>query len=157
MYTLLVIDMQKGFLDQFDSRNNSAAKVSVIEGCKRAIRQAIKDGAEIFDVNYRGSYGPTIPALKRLWYKYKKMYPERFKKVVKSWDGGGKEVLAAEPQGDFMLTCGINAGACVYETVRQLRNAHVDIYVLAEAVANSWGHCEGDLDYYRNINILKSV
>lgn len=153
-YTLLVIDMQDGFLRRFYSDEERA---KVIAGCRRAVMRAIAHGAEIMDVNYRGSYGPTIPEIRHLWRTYKKLGGS-VKKVLKSSDGGGDEVMEAEPQHDEMLACGVNAGACVRSTVWELREGHDQtVYVIAEAIANSWGGCEGDLDYYEQNGMLTTL
>ena len=152
MYTLLVIDMQRGFLKGF---KHDEEREKVIENCRRAVVKAIADGAEIIDVNYRGSYGPTIGEIRNLWRRYKKLFKGNVKKVVKWSDGGGDEVMEAEPQYFDMLACGINAGACVRFTVLELYKKHKqNVHVIASAVANSWGSCDSDLKYFRNNGIL---
>lgn len=151
MYTLLVIDMQKGFLDRFYSEEK---RDTVIQNCRLAVMSAIADGAEIIDVNYRGSYGPTIPEIRHLWRKYKQL-GGRVKKVIKYNDGGGDEVMQADPQETEIIACGINAGACVQSTVYELLYHHQQkVSVIASAVANSWGGCSGDLEYLKQRGIL---
>jgi nicotinamidase-related amidase len=155
MYTLLVIDMQAGFLNRFDDEDE---KQEVIDNCRRVVMKAIADGAEIIDVNYIGSYGPTIPEIRNLWRGYKKMFKHNVKKVMKPYDGGGDQVMEADPQYDEFLACGINAGACVRSTVFELRDGHgVDVYVIAEAVANCWGGKDSDLDHFENNAMLTNM
>jgi len=152
MYTLLVIDMQEGFLNYF---NSGEEKRKAIHGCKRAVLQAIADGAEIIDVNYRGGYGPTIPEIKNLWKKYERMFKGMVKKVVKPRDGGGYEIMAVEPQHDEFLACGINAGACVRSTVFELKNMyHRNVSVIQDAVANSWGNSDSDCMFFKQNGML---
>lgn len=153
MYTLLVIDMQEGFLKRFESEEE---RDRVVHNCRLAVMAAIADGAEIIDVNYRGGYGPTIPEIRHLWRKYKQLGGP-VKKAIKAWDGGGNEVMQAEPQGDELLACGINAGACVRSTVFELKEEHDQrVYVLPHAVANSWGGCWGDIDWFERNGLIKS-
>jgi nicotinamidase-related amidase len=157
-YTLLVIDMQKGFLQGF---RYPEEKEKVIEGCRRAVMKAIADGAEILDVNYRGSYGPTIPEIRNLWKGYKKYFKGQVKKVMKCNDGGGDEVMEVtnnDPLNGEFIACGVNAGACVRSTVLELVRDHgKTVYVIGEAVANCWGGCEGDLDYYDENGMLTNL
>lgn len=155
MYTLLVIDMQAGFLNRFE---DDEEKQEVIDNCRRVVQKAIADGAEIMDVNYEGSYGPTIPEIRHLWRDYKKYFPGHVKKVMKPYDGGGDQVMEANPQYDEFLACGINAGACVRSTVFELRNGYdQDVYVIAEAVANCWGGKYGDLEWFEENAMLTNM
>lgn len=154
MYTLVVIDMQSGFLNRFDEYGNTEAKKEVIKGVKRAVVKAIADGAEIIDVNYDSRYGylgPTIPEIADLWKGYRKLFKKRVSYVEKSSDGGGREILANGVAEKEIRVCGINAGACVKSTVCQLDKEMVDdehILVIADAVANAWSYSyEGDLEY----------
>ena len=153
MYTLLVIDMQPGFLKRFDEYQNTLAKDEVIAGCREKVQQAIADGAQIIDVNYTDNFGPlgaTIPEIADLWKGYKKLFKRRVSKVMKSGDGGGAEIHP-HLQEEQIRVCGINAGACVRDTVWQLSERCIDnehIRVYADAVANAWNYdCEGDLAY----------
>ena len=147
MYTLLVIDMQSEFLDTFrhdDERTNVIAEV------QQTVLQAIEDGAEIIDVNYGGyDLDPTITDISMLWKDYNKV-----KKVTKRSDGGGEEVMQAKPANTQLRACGINLGACVRSTVYQLRDTHFqEVRVVANAVANSWGNVDDDLDYMEDMLI----
>lgn len=155
MYTLLVIDMQNGFLHDFKYKEE---KKKVIQGCKRAVMKAIADGAEILDVNYRGYYGPTIPEIRNLWKVYNKYFKTKVKKVMKSQDGGGDEVMDAtdnDPLNGEFIACGVNAGACVRSTVLDLVHEYgKTVYVIGDAVANCWGGCDSDLEYYDAYGML---
>jgi len=154
MYTLVVIDMQPGFLKRFDDYNNDMAKDEVIEGVRQAVVKAIADGAEIIDVNYDSRYGdlgPTIPEIASLWSGYRKLFKSRVSYVEKGSDGGGDEIMENGVAENEIRVCGINAGACVRDTVRQLDQRMIDdqrILVIADAVANAWSYgCESDLEY----------
>lgn len=153
-YTLLVVDMQRGFLRNF--RDDDDAD-NVVNGVQEAVSQAVKDNAEIIDLNYdyaHASYGPTIAPIRHLWRSYKKENPGKVKKVTKNHDGGGHEVLAAEPAHDNIRVCGINLGACVKETVKEIMaNSHFEVEIIEEAVANSWGGVEDDLYQFEEILI----
>ena len=154
MYTLVVIDMQPGFLKRFSEFENEMAKDEVIEGCRQAVVKAIADGAEIIDLNYDSKYGdlgPTIPEIADLWKGYSKMFKGRVSYLQKSQDGGGDEIMENGVAENEIRVCGINAGACVRDTVWELSQRMIDdqrILVLADAVANAWSYsCECDLEY----------
>jgi hypothetical protein len=164
MYTLLVIDMQKGFLDRFDEYDNTLAKSEVIRGCQRAVIRAIADGAEIIDVNYSehlGPLGPTIPEIADLWKGYKKLFKGRVSWVEKRSNGGGHEVMRNGIAEDEIRVCGVNAGACVRDTVWELDQKMIDnqhIRVLADAVANCWDYdCSGDLEYLESLDTVECL
>ena len=159
MYTLLVIDMQRGFLERF---SNEEEKEKVVDNCRRVVVKAIADGAEIIDVNYRepnyGTYGPTIPEIRNLWERYSKMFKRNVKKIIKDHDGGGFPIIQSEPQHKIFYACGINLGACVAETVDELRhNYDQEVYIIEEAVANCWGGCKSDLMRYERDGILVNM
>jgi len=156
MYTLLVIDMQTKFLNRFDSYE---IKNEVIFRCRQAVLKAIADGAEIIEVKYVGTdgnldyYGNTIEEISNLWKQYKKYFPSAVKTVYKKDDGGGEEVLQAKPQYEDLIVCGINLGACVGETVYQLRKHKQNVRIIQEAVANSWGERSSCDVLYKDIYV----
>ena len=162
MYTLLVIDMQRGFLERF---SNQKEKEKVVDNCRRVVVKAIADGAEIIDINYREPtsgfdmvYGPTIPEIRNLWKRYSKMSKRNVKKIIKDQDGGGFPIIQAEPQHKIFYACGINLGACVSATVDELRHEYdQEVFVIEEAVANCWGECKSDLERYERDGILVNM
>jgi nicotinamidase-related amidase len=161
MYTLVVVDMQPGFLKRFEEYDNTMAKDEVIEGCRRAVVQAIADGAEIIDLNYDSRYGElgtTIPEIQSLWSGYRKLFKKRVVYLEKGRDGGGDVIMENGVAEDEIRVCGINAGACVRDTVWELSNRMIDnqhVVVLADAIANAWNYdCESDIEYMRGFECV---
>ncbi len=110
-YVLVVIDMQPSF--------QAAQCKKTILACKEAIEQAMIDNAGLLFVEYvRG--GKTIPSLYKIAKNYRHMY-----RVTKYADDGCNEVLAAirhyKLPNQLIRFCGVHTGACVYETVKSIR------------------------------------
>lgn len=162
MYTVLVIDMQRGFLNRFSNKRNLQ---TLIANCRRVVVKAIADGAEIIDVNYRDPdkgfglpYGPTIPEIKNLWKHYQKLFKNNVKRVIKHEDNGGFPIMEAQPQHKTLYACGINLGACVGATVDELiEDFDQDVLIIEEAVANCWGGHDEDLQRYEKQGILVNM
>ena len=160
MYTLVVVDMQPGFLKRFEDYKNDEVKNEVIKGCQLAVIEAIADGAEIIDLNYdnrHGELGPTIPEIADLWKGYKKLFKKRVSYVEKGRDGGGEELHRNGIAENEIRVCGINAGACVKETVIELAlNFGHDVSVISSAVGNAWtDSCEQDLDHMEMYAVIE--
>lgn len=115
-YTLIIIDMQKPF--------RASQNESVQANVKKAIFKAIKDGAAIMFVEYKG-YVKTMPSLTRILSnaKYHRKYT-----VTKPWDDGSDQIVDALDKNDFpkkkLRICGVNTAYCVYQTVLGLVHNH---------------------------------
>ena len=78
------------------------------------------------------------------------MFKGRVKYIEKGRDGGGDIIMqnggVAEKE---IRVCGINAGACVRDTVIELvSNWEQDVSVIGDAVANAWScDAHSDLEY----------
>lgn len=152
-YTLCIIDMQDSF--------TTSRGLEVQRACKREIRKAMRDKANILFVEYNG-YGPTLPLLTDLVKsaKYKKAFH-----VIKYSDGGGKEVdqflkHRHMPRKNLRVV-GVNTGYCVASTVEELavRMKKSSLTIIADGCSchNEHSHRYGlnRMGSYDNIKILR--
>lgn len=109
-YTLVVVDMQPSFKAALDKPTQRAVA--------REIRAALRGGNPVVILEYDG-YGPTVRSISR--------YAPRRHPLVsyqkKYENDGSPEVCEVVQQQEWPSTfrvCGVNAGACVLDTVEQL-------------------------------------
>lgn len=111
--TLVIIDMQSGF--GADKIPHTTAAIL------REIKAAKKNKWGIVTLEY-DCHGQTIEPIKREIGRYR-----RFVSMEKSRDAGDREVLSAIADyslpADSLRVCGINAAACVAQTIRGLKAA----------------------------------
>jgi nicotinamidase-related amidase len=144
-YSLVIVDMQTGFV--------AANSRKTLKNCKREIRKAIKDDANIIFVEYNGC-GRTIKELTEITDKiaYKKKFV-----AIKRKNSGAKIILKTMKKNNIPTTkhtnfrvCGVNTDACVLETVedlaRALRQRSYNIEVILSACNSSYSHKDGVSD-----------
>lgn len=134
--TLIIIDMQEAF----------PASHGAVKGVLKQIALAKKRRAGILVINFTGE-GPLLKEVKKKLQNYK-----RIKYCRKNDDNGAGEAIRAIKAAKFNLSklrvCGVNTGACVYQTVlglrRLLKNNAVKIELALDAC--------NDIAYYRKTN-----
>lgn len=127
-YTLVIVDMQTGFID-------SDHDFAVISGVIRAIKKAKKNLSDIIVVEYSGS-GKTLPDIMRTLRGYRKVH-----RVQKHKDDGSVPVLRNIRRNGLGLNlrvCGVNLDACVRRTVWGLvEKSAAEVKVLKQATNSS--------------------
>lgn len=113
MYTLVVVDMQDGFV--------AARGKKVQDQTKRAIKNAMKDRASIIFVEFAGQ-GPTYPCLTQLTKTYDKVHTV----VKQGWDGSRESMEVIKKfklSSKRFKVCGVYTECCVDATVQGLASA----------------------------------
>jgi nicotinamidase-related amidase len=141
MYTLLVIDMQPGFLSFWD---NTSSK-HVRSNCLREVNKAIQDKATIVFVEFEGS-GDTISEL--LTPISESNYLD-FHRVYKAWDDCTFAFAKASAKFNIPTThlrvCGVNTDCCVKHSVLGLSSFYPrsTIEVVSDACDSDFSHQSG--------------
>ena len=134
---LCVVDMQQDF--------SAASKPETIKACKKEILKAIRRKAPIVFLEWNHC-GDTLKSLLKLVDNY------RWHRIVtKSQDDGSSHLvrtlkdMGRSPKKSRYRICGVNTDACVYRTVKGLRQEFPDvrIEVAAKACNASYSHTDG--------------
>lgn len=135
MYSLVIVDMQHGFV--------ASRKKPVIRACEAAIAKAIQDEAAIIFVEFLG-YGASRKTLRELTDNYYKTFVVR-----KGTDDGSREVSKVikdnKLPSKIVKVCGVNTDFCVKATVRGLTSKmpRSTLEVLAKACNSNGSHSSG--------------
>lgn len=148
-YILLVIDIQHTF--------RASHKKSLRENCKKEIKRAIRNKANIIFVEYK-NYGSTIPSIKKMVtsVKYDKSHL-----VIKESDDGSQELLCffkhAKLRTNHIKVCGVNTDACVLSTVKSLakRLKRSKLEILSKACNSTYN--DYHLNGLRNLSHINNV
>lgn len=148
-YTLCVIDMQYYF--------GASRNAKVQNGCKKAIRKAMRDDAAILFVEY-ATCGRTVPTLVALTYGYKMAHL-----VIKTDDDGSGDIIKTiqhmKLPANHIKICGVNTDYCVLDTTRGLKEScpkSTKIEVIADA-CNSNSGCNGHEDALYDLKHIVKV
>jgi nicotinamidase-related amidase len=147
--TLVIVDMQDGF--------PSAHKKEVQEECIQLVKYFIRNNLPIIVLEYEGAYyGKTFECISKLY----KRYP--YVKILKKRkDNGSDQVhrfMRREHWGitkrDEIVICGVNIGACVYETTWGLLKKGYNVKVVKKA-CNCVGYRGGNRIWMEHFPVKK--
>jgi len=142
MYTLVVIDLQPGFIAGNKSR--------VRENALREIKRAVKDEADIVFLEFLG-HGSTHRHLMEVVQSYK-----RCQIKTKQQDDGSSQVYEAVRDHGFMIgrfrVVGINTDFCVYSTVEGLRRRFPNSFI--EVVSRA---CDSHNSHRKGLNKIRKL
>lgn len=146
MPTLVIIDMQ----EKFKTPNNPRT----IAACEREIEYAINNGYYIVFLEYQG-YGPTLPVLVEKTKNYNLV-----SFISKNFNDGGQEVFNEIKHNSQFLceirVCGVNASACVNETVITLNKLleSTSIVLVADAINCNLSKQQPEVDTEEHIRMM---
>lgn len=143
-YILVVVDMQKMFLNRIENR------CVLIDNVAQQIKQAEEDKATIAFLEY-DECGATINELKDLV-----MYYENKSYITKYTDSGAQALANHYNEPKKFKVAGVNTSACVKDTVLGLFNYFPDaeVEIVEQACADgTWNinSHEKAIDYLRNV------
>lgn len=137
---LVIIDMQVHFIGPFAKR--------AIGAIQREINFAKRANDMIILLEYDG-YGPTVKPILRTIGDYEHHV------VTKVIDDGSsylKKYLPEKPS--YIKIAGVNAGACVRQTVMGLKQCYSNIVLIADGIDYNPGYCDDDEHRAR---VLKTI